>query len=160
MKGSEENFQILIVALAKNLRSYEAKEIKHIAYSDRVDALFAGHGWSRKEFYKELNSRLGVQTNEACAKPAKPKKRKLAKAMSNPEKIYAPLSGTEQNYAREGYKLDAIKSYRIRTNIGLKDAKDAVEQWMAANNIVVAAPAPTRYRPVIRYPHHNDEDIF
>lgn len=44
------------------------------------------------------------------------------------------LTKEEQAKAREQYgKIQAIKLYRERTGMGLKEAKDAVEDWMEKN---------------------------
>jgi len=38
-----------------------------------------------------------------------------------------------QSLARQNYKIEAIKQLRLHTGCGLKEAKDAVETWMAHN---------------------------
>jgi ribosomal protein L7/L12 len=40
----------------------------------------------------------------------------------------APAMGEIQDLLRRGRKIDAIKVYRERTGLGLKEAKDAVEE--------------------------------
>ncbi len=44
----------------------------------------------------------------------------------------ASLGEQARRLADEGRKIDAIKAYRDATGAGLKDAKDAVESYMAA----------------------------
>lgn len=80
MRGSEEHFNLLAAELAKNTRAYEEKKIKHYQWADSVDRLFESYGWSKEEFYKELNKRLGVETNESRrAEPEEKKKKKVRK---------------------------------------------------------------------------------
>lgn len=57
-----------------------------------------------------------------------------AKLLVNPHDSTV-LSEVEKNYAKSGQKINAIKEFRARTGSGLKEAKDAVENWMAANNV-------------------------
>ena len=40
------------------------------------------------------------------------------------------LTGDEANLMREGKKIQAIKSYRTRIPLGLRDTKIKVEQWL------------------------------
>lgn len=48
----------------------------------------------------------------------------------------ATYSGTSWTYhAHGGRKIEAIKAYRIQYTVGLKSAKDAVEAYMADNNL-------------------------
>jgi hypothetical protein len=72
-RGSAENFDQIVVELAKNTKQYEAGQIKHYQFADKVDVIFGSYGWDKASFYKELNARLGIQTNDAIreAKEAK-----------------------------------------------------------------------------------------
>jgi Ribosomal protein L7/L12 C-terminal domain len=38
-----------------------------------------------------------------------------------------------KEFIREGKKINAIKALRDQTSMGLKEAKDAVVEWMASN---------------------------
>lgn len=67
-KGTEEQFQTIVENLAINCRQYEGRQIKHIQYADKVDAIFQSYGWDKPTFYRELNERLGIQTNETRKK--------------------------------------------------------------------------------------------
>jgi hypothetical protein len=40
-----------------------------------------------------------------------------------------------QDWARDNRKIEAIKELRLHTGCGLKEAKDAVEQWMTQNGL-------------------------
>lgn len=75
-KGSEDNFQVMVLEIAKNIKNYEARSIKHYQYADTMDAIFANYGWNKQEFYNELNSRLGIETNETREKKITVKKTK------------------------------------------------------------------------------------
>jgi len=78
-RGSEEQFNQLVDCLNKNCRKYESGAIKHIAFTEAIDSYFAAYGWSKKEFYKELNVRLGIPNKEEPKKVEKPKKRTVKK---------------------------------------------------------------------------------
>ena len=43
------------------------------------------------------------------------------------------LSPAAQAAARNGNKIEAIKLHREATNCGLKEAKEAVEEWLTLN---------------------------
>ena len=43
------------------------------------------------------------------------------------------LNENEKDFAAAGRKIDAIKSYRARTGLGLLESKQAVEAWQDAN---------------------------
>lgn len=45
--------------------------------------------------------------------------------------ITTRLLGTERAMAEGGYKIPAIKALRDRTGVGLKEAKDEVDAWVA-----------------------------
>lgn len=78
--GSEEQFKELVDRLSINCKKYESGAIKHIAFTEAIDSYFAAYGWSKKEFYKELNVRLGIQNREEPKKvEEKPKKRTVKK---------------------------------------------------------------------------------
>jgi hypothetical protein len=42
------------------------------------------------------------------------------------------LSAEERSLAAAGRKIEAIKQYRSRTNLGLKEAKDAVDAYLGS----------------------------
>lgn len=84
-RGSEEQFQALLTELHKNTKNYEEKKIKHTQWTEQTEALFSSFSWTKAEFYKELNSRLGIETNETREK--KRKKKVVAKPV---EKKKAP----------------------------------------------------------------------
>lgn len=82
MRGSEEQFNEILNQLAKTHKSYDARAIKHYQWADSIDKIFDNYGWSKAEFYKELRSRIGTETNESReakkkttpkTKPARPK---------------------------------------------------------------------------------------
>jgi hypothetical protein len=75
-RSSEENFQAIVSEIAKNIKNYEARVIKHYQYADTMDAIFANYGWNKQDFYNELNSRLGIETNETREKSITVKKTK------------------------------------------------------------------------------------
>ena len=78
-RGSDDSFKTIVDCLAKNCKKYEKGEIKHIAFTENMDAYFTEYGWSKKEFYKELNVRLGLSNKEEPAKEEKPKKKIIKK---------------------------------------------------------------------------------
>lgn len=84
-----------------------------------------------------------------------------------PSSAPAPLNlATAEAFARAGRKIDAIKELRRLVNLGLKDAKDAVEAFIAAGAwpaslrgaapalpapvALAAPPAPTPPRPATK----------
>lgn len=82
-KGTEDEFKCIIDGLAKNCKRYEIGQIKHMQFTEAMDSIFGEYNWSKQEFYKELNTRLGIHNNEErpAVKPAaKPKKAKAKKA--------------------------------------------------------------------------------
>jgi hypothetical protein len=129
-RGSEENFQLIITELAKSLHAYEAKTIKHMAHAEKVDGLFSSYGWNKADFFKEMNTRLGIQTNEMRTKVKVVKKATSKKKTS--KKIHVPLNENEKQLIRQDSRMLAIKAYRERLVVGLKDAADACDQWMAS----------------------------
>jgi hypothetical protein len=74
LRGSEEQFSLILVEITKNVKRYEAGEIKHNGYAQQCDNIFASFGWDKAEFTKELNARLG-KTNRTETAPIVPKKR-------------------------------------------------------------------------------------
>lgn len=72
----EEQFNNIVAQLAKNNKDYDDKKIKHYQWAEQTENIFASFGWHKKEFYKELNVRLGIQTPEPKVKPTPKKKRK------------------------------------------------------------------------------------
>jgi len=64
-RGTLEQFDQIVLELQRNIKAYEDKKIKHYAFADTNDNIFANYNWSKVEFYKELNARLGIQTNES-----------------------------------------------------------------------------------------------
>lgn len=68
MRGTNEQFDCILSELNKNIRAYEEKKIKHHQYVDAADNIFQSYGWSKSEFYKEVNFRLDIQTNETREK--------------------------------------------------------------------------------------------
>lgn len=63
MKGTEEQFQSLAFELHNLTKKYENHAIKHAQYTEGVDDLFHRRGWSKKEFYKEMDIKLGINRN-------------------------------------------------------------------------------------------------
>lgn len=55
----------------------------------------------------------------------------------NPEGVQGyTLTESEKMIAKDSYrKIECIKAVRARTLLGLKEAKDLVENWQKANNI-------------------------
>jgi hypothetical protein len=78
IRGSEDQFKALVDDLAKNCKRYETGAIKYIAFTENMDSYFAEYGWSKVEFYKELNVRLGIANKEE-PKVEKPKKKVVRK---------------------------------------------------------------------------------
>ncbi len=81
MSISEDNFQAIVVELARNTKSYEDKKIKHYQWADVIDSIFANYGVVKQEFFRELNSRCGVQTNDTREKKRKPIVKKTKRAV-------------------------------------------------------------------------------
>ncbi len=75
MRGTDEQFDQIVNTLQQNARNYENKTIKYIQYLDMIDKVFSGaYGWNKKEFYDELNRRLGIQTNDSRREDKKKRK--------------------------------------------------------------------------------------
>jgi hypothetical protein len=64
MRGTEDQFDVILKKYYDNVKSYEGKNMNYVGFSANIDALFAYYGWSKKEFFKELNARIGIQTNQ------------------------------------------------------------------------------------------------
>lgn len=64
-RGTLDQFEQIVVELAKNIKSYEDKRIKHYAFAEMNDSIFSAYNWSKSEFFKEVNIRLGNKTNES-----------------------------------------------------------------------------------------------
>ena|SRR5271170_3640659 len=73
-RGSEDQFLAILSELHKNTKNYEDKKIKHYQWAGHIDDLFASYTWTKAEFYKELNARLGIETNETREKKKREKK--------------------------------------------------------------------------------------
>jgi hypothetical protein len=131
MKGNEESFQLISSELAKSIRAWETGKIKPMQHAEKVDGLFSGYGWSKTEFFKELDIRIGKQSNDRpVIQPVK--KKRVAKV-----KVKASLPALieiEKALIRNGATLNAIKAYRKRTEVGLKDAKDACSNYIDGLN--------------------------
>lgn len=78
----DEYFEIIVADLIKNAKAYEEKKIKHYQYSDAIESIFERYSVNKKDFYKELNVRLGIASNEAIVKD-KTSFKKKAKAVSS-----------------------------------------------------------------------------
>jgi ribosomal protein L7/L12 len=57
-----------------------------------------------------------------------------------PPPFHVPLSERVKQLANPAQKIEAIKVYREETGAGLKEAKDAVEKWMAERAADLAPP--------------------
>jgi len=79
MRGTEDQFLAIVDQLGKNIKQYEEKKIKHYQFADASDNIFASYAWSKVEFYKELNSRLGYETNDSREEKKKQKQQLLLK---------------------------------------------------------------------------------
>ena len=44
------------------------------------------------------------------------------------------VKGIAKDTARKGARIEAIKTYRDETGLGLKEAKDAVDTWLATKS--------------------------
>jgi ribosomal protein L7/L12 len=44
------------------------------------------------------------------------------------------IKGIARDPARKGARIEAIKAYREETGLGLKEAKDAVDNWLATKS--------------------------
>ena len=64
-RGTEADFNAIVGALSKITKRYESREIRHYQWAESIDSIFANSSWAQKEFYKELNKRLGIETNES-----------------------------------------------------------------------------------------------
>ena len=80
-RGSEDQFNMIVDCLADNCKKYENGQVKHIAFTENMDSYFATYGWSKPEFYKELNARLGIPNKEEPKKESK--KKSVRKNRSN-----------------------------------------------------------------------------
>lgn len=127
MKGSEDSFQLIVSELGKSIRAWETGKIKPMQHAEKVDNLFSGYGWSKSDFFKELDVRVGKSPSEKpVIQPVKKKKSAKTKV-----KLSLPaLIDAEKLLIRNGATLNAIKAYRKRTEVGLKDAKDACSQYI------------------------------
>jgi hypothetical protein len=77
--GTPDQFQTVLNELVKVTKQYEARSINHVKFFDTLDYIFdpGNYGWSKTEFYKELNTQLGIVHNERKEKPTdKPKKKR------------------------------------------------------------------------------------
>jgi CRISPR/Cas system CSM-associated protein Csm5 (group 7 of RAMP superfamily) len=77
-RGTEDQFKAIVDLLGKNCKNYETGKIKHIVFSETMDNIFYENVWSKDEFYKELNTRLGIHNNVEKPK-AKPEVKKVVK---------------------------------------------------------------------------------
>jgi hypothetical protein len=68
MAINQESFEAIVVELAKNTKRYEDKVIKHYQYADQIENVFANFGVNKTDFYRELNIRCGVETNDTRTK--------------------------------------------------------------------------------------------
>ena len=64
MRGTEEQFQLMLKQYYTTAKNYEAKASNYITYCQQMENIFASYGWNKKEFFKELNKKLGFHTNE------------------------------------------------------------------------------------------------
>ena len=77
-KGTDQQFNEIVAMLAKNIKSLENGEIKHIQYVDKIDSILSGdYGWSKTEFRKEMANRIGH--NVVKEKPSEQKKKVVKK---------------------------------------------------------------------------------
>jgi hypothetical protein len=72
-RGSEDQFKEIVEMLAANCKKYEAAQIKYYQFVDAMDNIFILYGWSKEEFYKELNVRSGIHNNVEYPLVKKPK---------------------------------------------------------------------------------------
>ena len=79
MRGSEHQFNEIINQLAKNMKNYEAKSISYIKFLDTVDFIFTEYGWSKVDFYAEINARLYPDKPRENPPEPKPKKKPVRK---------------------------------------------------------------------------------
>lgn len=71
------------------------------------------------------------------------------------------LSELEKDLARSGRKIQAIKHHRERNNIGLLEAKNAVEAWMNKNGVYITndyRPLPEKWHA--KYPEYSGRNTY
>jgi hypothetical protein len=68
MRGTEEHFHVALTELAGHIRRYDNQQLKHIPFVQAVEKTLADHGWSKDEFYAELNKLRGIQMHPAVKK--------------------------------------------------------------------------------------------
>jgi hypothetical protein len=91
MPGSNEEFDILLKEYHKNVRSYDARAINHVSFATAIDGLFATYRWSKKEFFLELNRRLGISHNEKRKSKAVEASKKKSPKRAAKKKIDLPF---------------------------------------------------------------------
>jgi hypothetical protein len=113
-RSSEEHFQKMLIELNTLTKQYEQGQIKYHQKTIKVDTIFENYGWSRHEFFKELNSRLGIQSHSdrAAKKPKGKNPTKLPRGVNVEDLI--PLNDDEKACIRDGRKTDAVRRYRKR----------------------------------------------
>jgi hypothetical protein len=53
-KVKPNNFDQVCAEMAANAKAYEAKTIRYLDYSAKVDTILEVHGWDRKDYFREV----------------------------------------------------------------------------------------------------------
>ena len=85
--------------------------------------------------------------DERCPRCGTPTKEQPAQPAGAPP--LNPLQEQVLNLMRQGQKIEAIKLYRTETNLGLKEAKDAVEMLAMQHGVPPGAAGCTKAAAVL-----------
>ena len=50
----KNNFDQIVSEMAANAKAYETKQTRYLDYSAKIDTILETHGWSRKDYFREL----------------------------------------------------------------------------------------------------------
>jgi hypothetical protein len=79
MRGSEEHFHAALTQLAAYIKDYDHGRLKHMPFVQAMEKTLVDHGWSKNEFYSELNKLRGIQMHPVAKKKRAPRKGKPKK---------------------------------------------------------------------------------
>jgi hypothetical protein len=128
MRSSEEHFQTMLIEFDALNKQYEKGQIKYHQKTAKVDTIFDKYGWSRSDFFKELNARVGIQ---ARLEPKKAVKTTKAKAPKSSLDGYPPLNDREKELLRHRETVLAIKEYRARfPDATLRNARTMCDMYI------------------------------
>jgi hypothetical protein len=105
-RGTPEQFKQILTELVNTTKKRDAVQINHVKLFETLDYIFtpSNYGWTKEDFYKELNVQLGIIHNQKKERSVvvKPKAKKaVAKKAAKKKPVVVVLDPNAQDAPEE-----------------------------------------------------------